>query len=463
MKKTVLFLMNGFGIEQLDSYNIYNAKLMPNLDNYTKTHLFTSITTPTYNLVSGYRYFSTNSKYPLSCSLIDNYIDKLETNKNITFYLNSIRPEGKIHLFLSLENEKSLEHLRVFLRFLKAKKNNTIFLHLVLTGDNIDNYKEVERLVNKIVYEITDCKIGIIVGNNSLNAVNLLSFINMLQNEVGEKWREVSKKISSLVSMRIEPKNVKEFFLNEGFKFDVNDSIFFFNYEFSDMSNFVTNMAKITNHDNYFSLFPLNGIKYPMFSYPKSGVSMVNTLTKINAKALILANSSNMKIINYYCNGLQNIISPQLSFAKTDDDFLLNQENVKAIIRDANYDLIIINYQIDSVKNVDELNKKLVKLDSILGYVHDFCIENKISLFISSLYGIQREIPVDNFTKAFVNFAGKVPFIVIDPIFNKTNFSLGIGNIYTLADTVYTNINNKHNGGEVLIKKKNPLLKMLKK
>ena len=229
------------------------------------------------------------------------------------------------------------------------------------------------------------------------------------------------------------------------------------------MSNFVTNMAKITNHDNYFSLFPLNGIKYPMFSYPKSGVSMVNTLTKINAKALILANSSNMKIINYYCNGLQNIISPQLSFAKTDDDFLLNQENVKAIIRDANYDLIIINYQIDSVKNVDELNKKLVKLDSILGYVHDFCIENKISLFISSLYGIQREIPVDNFTKAFVNFAGKVPFIVIDPIFNNTNFSLGIGDIYTLADTVYTNINNKHNGGEVLIKKKNPLLKMLKK
>ena len=37
----ILFLMNGFGIEQLDSYNIYNAKLMPNLDNYTKTHLFT--------------------------------------------------------------------------------------------------------------------------------------------------------------------------------------------------------------------------------------------------------------------------------------------------------------------------------------------------------------------------------------------------------------------------------------
>ena len=49
MKKTVLFLMNGFGIEQLDSYSIYNAKLMPNLDSYTKNHLFAAISTPSYN------------------------------------------------------------------------------------------------------------------------------------------------------------------------------------------------------------------------------------------------------------------------------------------------------------------------------------------------------------------------------------------------------------------------------
>ena len=463
MKKTVLFLMNGFGVEQLDSYNVYNAKLMPNLDSYTKKHLFTAISTPSYNLVSGYRTFSTGSKYPLSCSLIDSYIDKFETNQNLNFYLNSIKPEGKIHLILSLEKEKSLEHLRSFLRFIKAKKQNKIFLHLVLTGDNIDNYKEIERLINKIVYEMVDCKIGIIVGANSLNAVNLLSFMNMFQREVGEKWREVTKKISSLVSMKIEPKNVKEFFLNEGFKFEVNDSIFFFNYELADMTNFANNISKLTNTDTYFSMFPLKGIKYPMFSYPKSGISMANYLEKINAKALVLTDSSNMKVINYYCCGLQNIVSPQISYAKTDNDLLLNQDNIKAIIRDSDYDLIMIDFRIDNVKNVGELNEKLSKLDGILGYVHDFCVENKISLFISSLYGMQKEIPVDNFTRAFINFAGKVPFIVVDPIFNKANFILGLGDIYNLANTVYTNISDKHNGGEVLIKKKNALVKMLKK
>ena len=43
MKKTVLFLMNGFGIEQLNSYSIYNANLMPNLDSYTKKYLFSTV------------------------------------------------------------------------------------------------------------------------------------------------------------------------------------------------------------------------------------------------------------------------------------------------------------------------------------------------------------------------------------------------------------------------------------
>ncbi len=463
MKKTVLFLMNGFGIEQLDSYNIYNSKLMPNLESYTKKYLFSTIATSCYNLSSAYRTFSTGVKYPLSCSLIDDYINRFEENQNLSFFINSIKNEGKIHLFLALENEKVFEHLKEFLKFIKTKKTNTIYLHLVLTADNIDNYKEIERLINKIIYEIDDCKIGIIVGINSLNALNQNSFINMFQKQVGEKWREITKKINSLVSLKIEPRNVKEFYMNEGFNFNINDSIFFFNYEFVSLNNFIKEISKITNHDNYFSMFPVIGIKYPMFAFPKSGISMNNYLTKINAKALILADSRNIKLINYYCCGLQNIVSPQISFAKIDNDLLLNKEHIKSIIRDSEYDSIIINYQLDDIKSVPELNQKLIKLDGILGYIHDFCLENKISLFISSLYGMQKEMPVDNFTKAYVNFANKVPFIVVDPIFNKTNFILVPGDITNMAYTIYTNINDKFDGGKVLIKKKGALIKMLKK
>ena len=459
MKKTVLFLMNGFGIEQLNSYNIYDAKLMPNLDSYTKYHLFEAIETKAYNLTSGYRTFSTGSELPLSYSLIDNYYDKFNENKNLNFYLNSIRSEGKVQLFMFCESENSLQHLRKFCDFIK-QKNNKIYLHLVLTSHNTNNYKEIEKIINKISYDFKDIKIGIILGVNALTALNLTSLMNLFQNEVGEKWKEITKKINYLANSKVQPKDVKEFYMNEGFKFDVNDSIFFFNYEFCNVSNFISYVSKINNINDYCSMFQMEGVKYPMFAYPSSGISMDNSLNKIGAKALILSNSENIKQINYYCNGLQNKVSNNISFSKTDDG--INPSLLKSIIRDSNYDLVIINYPIDNVLNVQELNDKLTKLDSILKVVHDFCEENRITLFISSLYGMQKEIAIDNFTKANVDFSTKVPFIVVDSNFNKSNFFLSPGNIYTLANTVYTNINSK-NDGDVLIKKKNFIVKMLKK
>ena len=459
MKKTVLFLMNGFGIEQINSYNIYNAKLMPNLDSYTKKYLFTSIESKAYDLVSGYRIFSTSSDLPLTYSLIDNYYTKFNENKNLNFYLNSIRPEGKVQLFLFYDSEKSFEHIKSFCNYIKTK-NSKIYLHIVLTSHNTNNYKDIEKIISKINYEFKDIKIGIIVGINSITTQNLTAFMNMFQNEVGEKWKEVTKKINYLQTSKILPKDVKEFYINDGFKFDVNDSIFFFNYEYFDLSNFILNISKVNNINDYCSLFGMNGVKYPMFAYPSSGISMANSLKKIEAKTLVLLNSENIKQINYYCNGLQNIVSDNICFTKTDNG--INPNYLKSIIRDSNYDLIIINFQIDNVKTVSELNEKLSRLDIMLKAVHDFCVDLKISLFISSLYGMQKELVVDNFVKATVDFSLKVPFIVIDPVFNKTNFTLGIGNIYTLANTVYTNINPK-NEGAVLIRKKDFIAKMIKK
>ncbi len=459
MKKTVLFLMNGFGIEQAGSYNIYSSKLMPNLDSYTKNYLFTSIESKAYDLASGYRTFSTASELPLSYSLIDNYYTKFNENKNLNFYLNSIRPEGKVQLFWFYENEKSLEHIKNFWNCIKTK-NTKIFLHLVLTSHNTNNYKEIEKIITKISYDFKDIKIGIVVGIKSLQVNNLTPFMNMFQNEVGEKWKEVTKKISYLVSSKTQPQDVKEFYMNEGFKFDVNDSFFFFNYEFFDMTKFISTISSINNIKDYCSLFEMNGTKYPMFAYPSSGVSMDASLKKIGAKSLILLSSDKIKQVNYYCNGLQNIVSDNINFTKTDDG--INPNYLKAVIRDSDYDLIIINYQVDNITTVPELTEKLSKLDVMLKFVHDLCVEMKISLVISSLYGMQKEIAVDNFVKANVDFSLKVPFIVIDPVFNKANNFLGFGNIYTLANTLYTNINPK-NDGEVLIRKKSFVTKMIKK
>lgn len=38
--RTILFLINGFGVEAKESYSIYDEKLMPNLTSYQKNICF---------------------------------------------------------------------------------------------------------------------------------------------------------------------------------------------------------------------------------------------------------------------------------------------------------------------------------------------------------------------------------------------------------------------------------------
>jgi len=462
LKKTVLFLMNGFGIEQANSYNVYNSKLMPNLDSYTQKYLFSSISANTYNLANGYRMFSTGSNIPLSYSLIHNYMEKFNENPNMNFFVTNVNSEAKIQLYLFLENEKSLEHLKQMLKFIRSKCNNKIFLHVVLTSVDVENYKVLERILSKINYDYRDCRLSSIIGVNTLKSGKLDTYMNLLKNQIGEKWIEVARKIQSLSSSKIAPCDVKEFYVNDGFKIDSNDVYFFMNYDQVNITALLENINKLTSVVKYFSMFPMTGIKYPMFAYPVSSRSMVESLKKIDAKALILSDGFSIPYINFMANGFSNVVPENISYTRIDTE-PLNKEKLDSIIRDSEYELIIINYQIDNSNNVAELKDKLSKLDLILKVVHDVCVTNEISLFISSLYGMTKEIGVDNFTKAHIDFSAKVPVIVIDPVFKKENFRLDFGDIYNLAHTIYTNINNKYNGGNVLIKKKSSLSKMIKK
>ena len=61
MNKTILFLINGFGIEKKDSYSIYDENLLPTLDNMMKTNIFGSVESKAYDYSTAYQLFSTGS------------------------------------------------------------------------------------------------------------------------------------------------------------------------------------------------------------------------------------------------------------------------------------------------------------------------------------------------------------------------------------------------------------------
>lgn len=453
MKKTVLFLMNGFGIEQVDSYSVYSKDLMPNLDSYTNEYLFSTIESKATTLEDGLLTFSTGVKLPLTYSLIDRVYTDFGNNKNFNFYIQNIKPESNVHLFCFIESDRILEHLKSFVNFVGSKHQGAIYIHCILTSGDIENYKEIEKTISRIHYDFNNCKVATIIGENKLQVDNLTPYMNMLQNQVGEKWKEISKKFTSLYNLKTAPKDALEFIMNEEFKVEANDSLFFFNYENSNMENLISNLSKVMDCTKTFSLFPIKGIKYPMLAYPKSGISFMNSLNKINGKTLVVSDSNRINKINYYLTGLQQIIPENISYVKSDNGFIDNVNNLKALIED-DFDLIIFDYSVDGVNTIPELKDNLSKLDGLLKTTVDYCTEKEYSLFISSLYGMKKEMPMDNFSKYLVDFASKVPFIVVDPVFKKDNFRIDIGDINNLAHTVLTNVNNTYSGGAVLIKRK---------
>ena len=82
MKKEILFLINGFGVERNDSYNVYSAELMPNMDKLTKEGVFVSIPNKYLDYKSAYRNFSMGINNPLTYSLIENNINSLDYQNN---------------------------------------------------------------------------------------------------------------------------------------------------------------------------------------------------------------------------------------------------------------------------------------------------------------------------------------------------------------------------------------------
>ena len=136
MKKNILLLINGFGIEQKDSYDIYSAELMPNIDRLTKEGLFSSLSSTDLDYKSGYRSFSIGIKEPLSYSIVENSISTGDyKNTQIMRYLYTQLNEDnekKLHIFCYWDNNRTIEQLLYFIKEMSLYIKSNIFRNWVI-------------------------------------------------------------------------------------------------------------------------------------------------------------------------------------------------------------------------------------------------------------------------------------------------------------------------------------------
>ena len=475
MKKNILLLINGFGIEQADSINVYSETLMPNMDKLTKEKLFVSLASKDLDYKDGYRKFSIGTNEALTYSVVENGIYN-GSYKNATI-LRTIEDklfdsEARLHVICYWENDRTISQLSMFLKEIALNTNHMIYVHLILCQKSLSVYKSVERSFTLLNYELGNTiKVGMVTGESYIT--NILCFRDMIKTfvtEAGEKWKDLTKKVEVLTQTKTIPNHTRTFSVNNGFAINEGDQILFFNYNNIDINLFMTELGSQkyrtidTTKLSYYSLFPVKcNVQVPfMYNYAISSTYAAGTLKAIGAKCLVIDLKEKCPYINYYLTGLRNNVDESIRYMASDSGFIYEPSQLLQIVNSSNENLIIINYEIDTCKLVDDIAERLKKIDVIIGELDKLVSENKITVFISSLYGIEKEMYNSKHEVGKVNFSVRVPLVIDDYYLIKTAYTLNEGTVYDLANTIYKNINSKYNI-DGLIKKKSGLLSFLYK
>ena len=199
-----------------------------------------------------------------------------------------------------------------------------------------------------------------------------------------------------------------------------------------------------------------------MYNFAVSATYSLNTLQTIGAKCLVMDKKENCAIINYYMTGLRNVIDDSLKYLPVDDNILFDGDKLLELLKKYDKDLVIINYEIESCKNLEQIQEKLNKIDNIIGILDKYIRENKYAVYITSFYGIEKDVYNKKQELCKINFSGRSPLIIDDEGIVAANYSVSEGSLYDLANSIYTSINPKHKEPG-LLKKKSSLLSFLYK
>ena len=473
MKKNILLLINGFGVEQRDSYNIYSEDLMPNMDKLTKTCLFGSLNSGDYDYKTGYRRFSIGISEALTYSIVNNSIndESYKNNQLFSYIIGQLNTNSsKLHIICYWDNENTIFQLTAFLKELTERTRIPVNIHLILTQKTLNDYKYIEKNLNTLNYEFgNDVKVGIVCGEN--NQFLHKDFMKLFVAESGEKWTDIAKKVEVLYDTKTKPEDIRTFALNNGTSLNDNDSILFFNYSNVDVAPFTKELIEQRYRKinlgsiRFYSLFPVkcDNVNIPsMYNYAVSSTYTLNALKSINAKCMVMAKQNQCAEINNYLTGLRNSSDENLRYMPTDNGFIYDANVLLNTIVSLKEELVIVNYEIDDCKTVEEIKDRLSKIDTVIGTLFNYTSQNNIGLFISSLYGIEKEMYNSKHELCKINFAVRTPIVVADMSVTKNSYALGDGTVYDLANSIYRNINGNYKI-EGIIKRKKGILSIFKK
>lgn len=442
MKKSIIFLINGLGIEKPGSYSISLDQDMPNLCRTKETSFFTTAITNSLEYRSAYQQFFMGDTYKMELDYIkENILNNNLVNNQVyqSFASNVSKQEAKLHIFLEPTTERVVEQINDLVSNLNLPKNKKVYIHLLLPQLTVNDYNKLTEIINYIKYHIDErINVGFVIGkeylSEKLTADEKKQMCRLLFYCSAERWIRTEEKLQSLKEQNIIPCKAAGFCANNDCYIQNNDTILFFNTRREDYDKFITSIYG--NAQEVIKNAPINIPVYSLLKlYSQYNInsfaeninyenSLSNNLQKYNKKALILTNREHVNLINFYANGLNQINNPNIVFMILDES-LYDYNTVVNIIDNSDYDLIIFDYFMDASSTINNLKIGLRNIDKVLGNVV-VCSENKHSLFITSLFGLKKELPLADYNseKVLLDYGMQIPIFFFDYTYPASKYSL---------------------------------------
>ncbi len=463
MKKSVLFLINGLGIEKPGSYGISIDQCMPNLAKIKETSYYNTGIINTIEYRSAYEQFFLGKTYHMELKYIKEQIlnDNIVNNSTYQDFVQKLKQSScKLHVFLEPTTENIVDQVNSLIERLSLEQNRVVYLHLLLTQQTVNEYKKMITIVNYIKYHInTRITVGFIIGKDSFldnmtkeendSAKKLLFYCS------AERWSNTELKLQALMESNIPPCRAPGFCTTNNCTIDNGDVILFFNTRRTSYDKFIkviyNNASEVYKTNSYslpmYSMIQLD-TKYNIPCFSKTMVydtSLASIILKANKKVLIVTAEENLSLVNFLANGLNYVNNPNIQFMKLDNNYLNVSSNIINIIDNSVYDLIIFDYHMDVSKTINDLKAQLELIDVVLGNVANACV-NKHSLFITSLYGLKKELPLASYNSETVtiDYQMEIPIFFFDYSYPRSKYVLFPGEPHDVLTTAISCIWNNN-------------------
>ena len=459
MKKVLLCVLDGVGIEKEEKGNAFKNSSTPNIDKLIKEYPNTKINASgTYvGLPDGQMGNSEVGHLTIGAGRI--IYQALELiNRSIrdnTFYsnealLNAINHakenNSKLHLLGLLSDggvHSHIEHIKAVLKLCKKENFNNVYIHVFTDGR--DTYKESSM---EYINEIEKLNIGTISTISG-------RFYAM---DRDKRFDRVEKAYSAMVLGEGNKSDNIENYIKESYKKDItdeflepviidgkgniedNDSIIWCNFR---PDRAIEILSALTNDDfDGFVKENLNNIYLTTMMYVSDNIkgdiafkreevdnSLGIYLSKLNKKQLRIAETEKYAHVTYFFDGGKDIelpnekrilipspkvptydMKPEMSAIEITDSLLKEMDN--------NYDFIFLNFangdMVGHTGNYDATIKAVETMDQMIGKIYEKCNELGYTFVITADHG-NCECMIDKDGNMITSHTcNKVPFIVTD-------------------------------------------------